>query len=44
VNSGRIDDALDELPGVERLGAEVDPAGIELVGEQDLIDDASEAL
>src|SRR5689334_19188450 len=50
MNAGRrirarsLDDALDELGRVERLGHEVEAPGVELAGEQNLVDDPAETL
>ena len=40
----RLDDALDEVAGVEGLGFEVEPARVELVREQDLVHDPAQPL
>ena len=37
-------DPVDEVAGVEGLLHEVEPPGVELVGQEDLVDDAVEAL
>ena len=44
VGASRLDDALDEFGRVERLGRQIEPTGVELAGEQDLVDDPAEAL
>ena len=44
VLAGGLDNALDEVAGVERLVHEVEAAGVELVREEDLVDDAVQPL
>src|SRR5262249_22451447 len=44
VRAGRLDDALDQLGGVEGLRLEVEPAGVELARQQNLVDDPAKAL
>jgi hypothetical protein len=44
VGTGCFDHTLDELGRIERLRLEVEPAGVELAGEQDLVDDPAKAL
>src|SRR6266550_545259 len=39
-----LDDAIDELRCIERLGLEIEPTGVELAREQDLVHDPAEAL
>ena len=39
-----LDDPVDEVAGVEGLVDEVETAGVELVGEEDLVDDAVQPL
>ena len=40
----RLRDPLEQLAAVERLGLDVEPADVELVREQDLVDDPAEAV
>jgi len=39
VGARGLDDALDELGRIERLRRQVEPAGVELAREQNLVDD-----
>ena len=40
----RLDHAIDELAGVEDLGPQLERADVELIGQQDVVDDATQAL